>query len=191
MLFVIRDKSIGSALNLPGKENVMAYIKYQGSEELIKASVLPMRPTVVRIITDTEPALTGFKLYLDKDGSYPLDNGEYEACTTLYRKGEGWFELSSDGSVYKEVAPVQPEELTEEELAALERKKQVAYICSQIASLEAQIQSTDYQIIKTYEYSLVGKETEYDIEALHETRQSLRDQINELEMQLAALTTTE
>lgn len=165
----------------------MAYIKFNDSEEVLKASVLPMRPNVVRIITDTEPILTGFKHYLNMDCTYPLDNGEYENYTTLYRQGEGWYELSDDGSVYEEVAPVQPEELTEEEKAELEKQRQISDIRSQISSLEAQIESTDYQVIKTYEYSLVGKESEYDIEALHEARQSLRDQINELEEQLAEL----
>ncbi len=159
----------------------MAYIKFKDSE-FIKASALPMHPNVVRIITGAEPVLTGFRLYLDKNCKYPLDNREYESYTTLYRQGVGWYELSNDGSVYEEVAPVQPEELTEEQ-------KQIADIRSRISNLKAQITETDYQVIKTYEYSLVGKESEYDIESLHEERQMLRDRINELEIQLAELTT--
>lgn len=169
----------------------MAHIKFNSSEEITKASVLPMRPNVVRIITDTEPVLTGFKHYLDKDCIHAMDNGEYESYTTLYRQGDGWYELSNDGSVYEEVAPVQPEELTEEEQATLELRQEIADIRSQISSLKAQITATDYQVIKTYEYSLVGKESEYDIATLHAERQALRDQINELEKQLAELVTTE
>ena len=157
----------------------MAYIQFKDSE-MIKAPVLPMHPNVVRITTDTEPVLTGFRLYLDPDGKYPLDNGEYESYTTLYRQGDGWYELSNDGTVYQEVAPVQPAELTEEQ-------KQIADIRSQISSLKAQITATDYQVIKSYEYSLVGLDSNYDIEALHQSRQDLRDQINELEAQLAEL----
>lgn len=165
----------------------MAYIKFNNSEEIIKASVLPIRPNVVRIIMDEEPALTGFKHYLDKDAKYSLDNGEYEEYTTLYRQGDGWYELSNDGSVYAEVAPVQQEELTEEEKAEQERLREIADIQSQISRLKEQITATDYQVIKTYEYYLVGKEAEYDIESLHAQRQSLRDQINKLEGNLAKL----
>lgn len=169
----------------------MAYIKYNNSEEMIKASVLPIQHNVIRIATDTEPVLTGFHLYLDKDGKHPMDNGEYESYITLYRQGDGWYELSNDGSVYVEVAPVQPEELTEEEKAALEKQQEIANIQGQIYVLKNLIKDTDYQIIKTYEYSLVGKDPEYDIESLHEERQQLRDQINELEIRLAELVTIE
>lgn len=169
----------------------MAYIKFKNSKEIVQAMVLPVLSNVVRITTDDAPVLTGFHLYLDENGIYPLDNGEYESYTTLYRKGEGWYELSNDGSIYQEVAPVQPEELTEEQKAELEKQQQISSIRSQISNLKAQISDTDYQVIKTYEYSLVGIETDYDINALHQQRQSLRDQINELETQLAELTAVE
>lgn len=59
-------------------------------------------------------------------------------------------------------------------------------IKQEISTLKAQIQSTDYQIIKCYEYSLIDLELPYDAEALHAERQALRDQINELEKQLNA-----
>ena len=152
--------------------------------------MLPVAPNRVRITTDAEPVLTGFKLYLDKNCTYSLDNGEYEEYTTLYRAGEGWYELSNDGSVYEEPV-IESVEPTEEELAAMELNAQRASIMAQISSLEKQIADTDYQIIKMYEYSLVGLETEYDIEALHAERQALRDRINELEAQLVTLSTTE
>lgn len=105
----------------------MAYIRFNNSENVIKGSVLPMHSNVVRIITDAEPVLTGFRHFLDADCVYPHDSGEYESYTTLYRQGDGWYELSNDGSVYEEVAPVQPEpyEPTEEELQAIfERNKE-------------------------------------------------------------------
>ena len=51
----------------------------------------------------------------------------------------------------------------------------------EIASLKAELQSTDYKIIKCSEAQLVGEELPYDIVALHEERQALRDKINELE----------
>ncbi|GEM_PF-1866521 len=54
-------------------------------------------------------------------------------------------------------------------------------LSSQIESLKQQIAETDYQIIKCYEYSLVSKELPYDITTLHNQRQALRDEINQLE----------
>lgn len=169
----------------------MAYIKFKNSKKIVQAMVLPVLSNVVRITTDDVPVLTGFHLYLDENGIYPLDNGEYESYTTLYRQGEGWYELSNDGSIYQEVAPVQPEELTEEQKEELEKQQQISGIRSQISNLKAQISDTDYQVIKTYEYSLVGIETDYDINTLHQQRQSLRDQINALETQIAELTAVE
>ena len=169
----------------------MAYVKFKDSEDFIPAVVLPTGNNTVKITTDTEPNISGFRLYLRDNEDYPLDNGEYESYTTLYRQGEGWYELSNDGSVYTEVAPVQPEELTEEQKAELERQQKISNIQSKISNLKAQIADTDYQVIKSYEYSLVGLDSEYDIESMHQSRQSLRDQINELEAQLTGLITTE
>ena len=51
----------------------------------------------------------------------------------------------------------------------------------QIAQLKAQLESTDYKIIKCSEAQLVGEEMPYDIVALHAERQAIRDQINILE----------
>ena len=64
----------------------MAHIKFKNSEEYIKADVRPIGSHIVRINLATEPVLTGFHLFIDKDGLYPLDNGEYEAFTTLYHQ---------------------------------------------------------------------------------------------------------
>lgn len=50
-----------------------------------------------------------------------------------------------------------------------------------IKALEAQLTETDYKVIKCYEYSLVGLELPYDIQALHEEREAIREQIRELE----------
>lgn len=146
---------------------------------------------MIRITGDNLTVNTdGFRLYLDEGCKYPLDNGEYEAYTTLFRAGDGWYELSNDGSVYIDpVAPVQPEP-TEEELAEQARQQQISQLTAQIDGLKAQIAASDYKIIKTYEYALLGEQTEYDIETVHAERQALRDQINTLETQLADLTAT-
>jgi hypothetical protein len=174
----------------------MGYILYKDKiEEPAQQVIVSVEsPHVVRIAAmgDAEaPGIntSGFKLYLDPDCKYPLDQGEYEAYTTLYRKGDNGHELSDDGSVYteQEVAPVQPE-LTEEEKAELARQRQISQLTAQIADLKARIAASDYKVIKTYEYALLGEQTGYDMEAVHAERQALRDQINTLETQLANLT---
>jgi len=163
----------------------MAHIRFKDSEEYIKADVRPIGSHIVRINLATEPVLTGFHLFIDKDGLYPLDNGEYENFTTLYRRGDGWYELSNDGSEYVEQEEAEPSaEPTEEEIAEREKQQQRLVLRAQITELKSQLDSTDYQIIKTYEYSLVGLDPEYDITALHRERQTLRDRINALQTQL-------
>ena len=102
----------------------MGYIKFKNKETVSKVIVSEESPHVIRITGDNITVNTdGFRLYLDTDCKYPLDNGEYAAYTTLFREGDGWYELSDDGSVYVEqVAPVQPEP-TEEELAEQARQQ--------------------------------------------------------------------
>lgn len=76
-------------------------------------------------------------------------------------------EQAWDGSWYvKGYVPEQPQE---------EIKAQ------RIAELKAELNSTDYKIIKCSECSLAGEELPYDIAELHVQRQALRDEINELE----------
>ena len=50
-----------------------------------------------------------------------------------------------------------------------------------IAELKAQLDGTDYKIIKCSEYQLAGIELPYDVVELHTQRQALRDEINQLE----------
>lgn len=167
----------------------MGYIKFKNKKTTQMVIVSEESPHVIRITGDDLTVNTnGFRLYLDADCKYPLDNGEYEAYTTLFREGDGWYELSDDGSVYIEpVAPVQPEP-TEEELAEQERQQQISQVTAQINDFKARIAASDYKVIKTYEYTLLGEQTGYDMEAVHAERQALRDQINTLETQLADLT---
>lgn len=166
----------------------MGYIKFKNKRttQLVTVSIESLH--VVRITADNiEVNTNGFHLYLDPDCNHPLDQGEYEAYTTLYRKGDGWYELSDDGSVYTEpVAPAQPDP-TEEELTELARQQQISQLTAKINDLKEQIAASDYKVIKTYEYALLGEQTEYDMEAVHAERQALRDQINMLETQLADL----
>lgn len=50
-----------------------------------------------------------------------------------------------------------------------------------IEELKSKLDGTDYKIIKCSECQLAGLEFPYDIQILHNQRQQLRDQINELE----------
>ena len=169
----------------------MTYIRFKNSKKFIQAVVEPTGNNTVKITTDTKPNLKGFRLYLRDNEDYPLDNGEYEAYTTLYRQGEGWYELSNDGSVYTEVAPVQPEELTEEEKAELELQQKITSIKSEISSLKTELEKWDYAASKEIEYFKVGLDAGYDWEAIHAERQPKRDRIDELEAQLSELLKTE
>lgn len=171
----------------------MAYIKFKDSKDFIPAVVLPTGNNTVKITTDLGPNLSGFRLYLRDNDEYPLDNGEYESYTTLYRKGDGWYELSNDGSVYQEVAPVQPDEpreLTEEEKAELERQQKIASIQSEIETLKVELEKWDYAASKEIEYFKVGLDAGYDWNAIHAERQPKRDRIDELESQLLELLET-
>ena len=55
------------------------------------------------------------------------------------------------------------------------------YYRKKINELKEQLASTDYQVIKCYEASMVGDQMPYDINALHSERQYKRDSINALE----------
>ena len=56
----------------------------------------------------------------------------------------------------------------------------------QIAELKAELDATDYKIIKCSECQLAGLELPYDVAALHAERQAIRDQINALEAEVGA-----
>lgn len=60
-------------------------------------------------------------------------------------------------------------------------QKKAAERDREIRDLKEQLESTDYQIIKCYEYAMNDLDMPYDVAELHLARQALRDQINELE----------
>jgi hypothetical protein len=51
---------------------------------------------------------------------------------------------------------------------------------AEIDRLSKVLAATDYRVIKCYELSLVGAETPYDVNVLHDERQAVRDKINQL-----------
>lgn len=54
-------------------------------------------------------------------------------------------------------------------------------IIAEIDRLKSELTATDYQVIKSYEYTLTGQPLPYDLTELHSERQLLRNRINELE----------
>lgn len=54
-----------------------------------------------------------------------------------------------------------------------------------VRDLKAELQASDYKVIKCAESNLLGTELEYDVDALSKERQAIRDEINELEQKLA------
>lgn len=56
-----------------------------------------------------------------------------------------------------------------------------------IERLKEVLASSDYKVIKCYEAALIGSEMPYEIKALYNERQLLRDKINELEARYASL----
>ena len=175
----------------------MAFLKFLGMKEMISCKVIPEGNVVTLKFNDPqdEPNLNGFDLFLDKKAEINIGGNTYHGFTTLYRNDKvtaayNGYQLSNDGSVY--VEPTIPEasvpELSDEEMAELELQNQIMEKESQIRGLKESLSSTDYIIIKMYEYSLAGKTcSDYDIEAEHAKRQALRDEINSLEQELALL----
>lgn len=76
----------------------------------------------------------------------------------------------------------------QEKMKEQERQRKIVEINNQIDTLKAKLFDTDYIFVKCYEASLVGESVnEYDFEVLHQERQSIKEQINELENELEFL----
>ena len=72
---------------------------------------------------------------------------------------------------------------TEAEAERIENER-IEGIYEKITELKNEIESSDYKIIKCYEYALCNIPLPYDVIKLHEERQALRDEINELKATL-------
>lgn len=167
----------------------MLYVLFANRKTPVKAAIRVMREGVVNVRPEEPTAdnISGFTCYLDPQMEHMA--GDYTNYRTRYLDSDENGMYLSTGEVYvAPPAPPEPEpvpEPTPEEIAEQERQEQIAEIQIRIAGLKAQIDATDYRIIKAYEYSQVGLETDYDLQALHLERQALRDQINTLEETLA------
>lgn len=98
----------------------------------------------------------GFKLY-DEDAGKP-EVGPLQSLNRVY------LEEKDKISLYFEIVDNDPEKIKEE-----------------IVRLEAEIAASDYKVVKSYEYTLIGQKVPYDAVALHSQRQALRDRIGGLE----------
>lgn len=59
-----------------------------------------------------------------------------------------------------------------------ERREQLE---REMVVLECQLRASDYEVIKSYEYSVCGIKAPYDMDAVHKERQAKRDRINEIQ----------
>lgn len=96
--------------------------------------------------------------------------GSYPPAAAIACNKNGWYiEKIGDGVYEIKAIPEPPAPTPEEEKQA------------RIAELKAQLDGTDYKIIKCSECQLAGVEMPYDVVALHAERQAIRDEINQLE----------
>lgn len=112
---------------------------------------------------------------------YPATTQIVEAPDYVF---EGWGFNPNENGDDRFIKPTPPEGWEYDETTGTFYNPNAIYE-QEIAQAQAQLNQTDYKIIKCYEYSLVGLEMPYDVSELHTERQALRDTINELQEQLA------
>lgn len=78
---------------------------------------------------------------------------------------------------------VSEQRLTPEEIQV--KQQEIVNLTSLLTSTNSDI--GDWKINKIYEYRMTGKDDPYDIKELAEKRQAVRDQINELQAELAQI----
>ena len=148
------------------------------------------------IIDDGLPSETiftsGFVLVNEYNGRIQTDRNDYVYIYRTYEDGKT-VELCNDNIQYVEPEPEpvpepEPYVPTEEEIAEREKQEKISSVNNQINTLKSRLASTDYIFVKNYEASLIGETLEgYDFETLHIERQTLRDEINALEVELSEL----
>lgn len=170
----------------------MSIVKFQSDGSVHNCIMKKVSSNVVALElnenVDATTVASGFVILNENNFSVQGDYTNYVTIYQSYEDNEKHYKLSNDGSVYVDPAPEpEPYVPTEEEIAEQKKQNQIQELNSQIFSLKTQLNSSDYRIIKSYEYSLANKEIEYDMNSLHEERQALRNQINTLEEELNEL----
>lgn len=155
---------------------------------------------VIKIIFDNNRPLddilaSGFEI-LNENNNLTMSDDYYYNYNTIYRNiDENTVLLSNDGSVYIETETTENTDvvnnyiLTDEEKLALEKQNKICELENHIKSLKNKLLDSDYVVIKYQEYLLVGKEipTEYDIISYNKQRDFIRQQINDLQLELETL----
>ena len=105
---------------------------------------------------------------------YKNDKGEYAPKVLTLEDGRQV--INPTEAMYAEAGylPWTPPQPSESEIEEQERM-------ASIESLKMQLAETDYKVIKVPECLACGLDAPYDVAALHQERQALRDQINALE----------
>jgi hypothetical protein len=107
-------------------------------------------------------------VFVDLD-EHPELTGEIRLGITVYSDGQ-----------FSESEEVSPEIEAGQQMAAMEGRLQ---------ELISMLGSTDYKVTKCYEAQLLSQPLPYDIQALSQERQSWRDEINEIQAEIASLQT--
>lgn len=128
------------------------------------------------------------KVFRDADGEL------HSRIVTIEEQAEalskkGWkpvddinpLKLKADDGYIVRVVPYDAGERISFQYETVEDKNKIK---KEIKTLKASISGTDYKVIKCYEASLIGEELPYDIAALHNERQEIRNRINELQQKL-------
>ena len=142
-----------------------------GNAEFHCTDFLPDGNSVRFILPDAQPETLGDAVDLQTDTGVSLRIVTVADYTRHYIDGTALV-LTNTPEPEPEPDPEPVEPSAEEQAAA------------QIATLKAELSSTDYQIIKCSECSLSNLDAPYDIAALHTSRQAIRDQINALQATL-------
>ena len=93
----------------------MAYLKFINSSKIYKCTVIPQDSIVtLKFDSDMVVSTAGFDLYLDEKCQIDIGVGIYHVFTTVYRNDKttakyNGYQLSNDGSIYREPDPI-PEE---------------------------------------------------------------------------------
>lgn len=170
----------------------MSIIKFQSDGSIHNCVMKKVSTNIVELVlnenVDATIAKSGFVILNENNFSVQGDYTDYVTIYQSHEDNEKYYKLSNDESVYVEPEPIpEPEPPTEEEIAEQEKQDQIRNLNVQISDLKEQLNSSDYKLIKSYEYTLANEDIEYDMAALHEERQEIRNQINVLEEELQSL----
>lgn len=106
--------------------------------------------------------------------NFKNDAGDY--APKVLTLDDGRQVINPTAAMYAEAGyyPYTPPQPSDAEVAEMERQ-------ATIESLKMQLAESDYKVIKIAECLACGLDAPYDVAALHQERQALRDQINALE----------